>query len=73
MAVSQAQMRANSKYRSKTYDRIDICAPRGCKQVYQAMARSADMSLNAYVLALLDANARDLGFKLPDDPDVLIC
>lgn len=74
MAYTAAQARATRKYRDKAYDRAELLMRKGCKQVYQAAAQSLGMSFNAYVLSLLDADARELGFALPadDDADILI-
>lgn len=54
MAYSEAQKRATLKYRDKAYDRMEIQAPKGMKEVYQEQAKKHGMSLNSYIISLLE-------------------
>ena len=57
MSVSDAQIRAKSKYRAKAYDQINLQIPKGQREVYKAQAAAHGLSLNAYIISLLDADA----------------
>ena len=56
MAYSEAQMRANMKYRAKAYDRFETQFPKGKREEYKAQAAAHGMSLNAYIISLLEAD-----------------
>lgn len=57
MSYSEAQGRANRKYREKAYDRIEVQAPKGFREVYRAQAAAHGLSLNAYIISLLERDA----------------
>ena len=57
MAYSKAQMEANHRYRDKAYDRFEITVPKGMRDTYKAQAAAHGLSLNAYIISLLDADA----------------
>lgn len=57
MAYSKAQMEANHRYRDKAYDRFEITVPKGQRDAYKAQAAAHGLSLNAYIISLLDADA----------------
>ncbi len=61
MPYSEAQKRATLKYRAKAYDRIEIQVPKGTKSIYAEQAKTHGMSLNAYIISLLekDKEARE--------------
>ncbi len=54
MPYSEAQKRATLKYRTKAYDRIEITIPKGEKEAYKAQAEKRGMSLNAYIISLIE-------------------
>lgn len=54
MPYSEAQKKATLKYRDKAYDRIEIQTKKGMKEVYQTQAANHGMSLNAYIIHLLE-------------------
>ena len=56
MPVSEAQMRANHKYRAKMYDVIQTTVPKGKRDEYKALAAAHGLSLNAYIISLLEAD-----------------
>ena len=56
MAYSEAQGRATRKYREKAYDRIEVQAPKGSREVYRSQAAARGLSLNAYIIGLLEAD-----------------
>jgi hypothetical protein len=60
MAVSEAKKRANAKYNSKAYDRIELLVPKGMKSVLQAYAKNGGESLNGFIKrAVEEAMRRD--------------
>lgn len=60
MAYSEAQKRATLKYRDKACDRIEIVVKKGLKAQYKAYAVARGLSLNAYIIELIE---RDMGDK----------
>lgn len=60
MAYSEAQKRATLKYRDKACDRIEIVVKKGLKEQYKAYAAARGLSLNAYIIELIE---RDMGDK----------
>lgn len=53
--LSEAQKKANNKYFQK-FDDIKIRVPAGKKAEYKAQAEAHGLSLNAYVVKLLEAD-----------------
>lgn len=56
MAYSESQKRATAKYKAKMYDHIDVTVPKGQREVYKAQAAEHGLSLNAYIIRLLQAD-----------------
>lgn len=56
MAYSEAQKRATMKYKQKAYDRIEINVSKGTKEVYKAQAAKRGLSLQAYIVSLIEAD-----------------
>ena len=56
MAYSEAQKRATMKYKEKAYDRLELQLKKGMKEVYRAQAAARGLSLNAYIIGLLEAD-----------------
>ncbi len=54
MAYSEAQKRATMKYRAKAYDRVDLQLKKGTREIYKAQAEKRGMSLNAYIISLIE-------------------
>jgi len=54
MAYSEAQKRATLKYREKNYARINLDLKKEKKEVYKAQAEKRGMSLNAYIVHLIE-------------------
>lgn len=52
--ASDAQNRAHTKYRAKAYDQINLQIPKGQREEYKAQAAAHGMSLNAYIVSLLE-------------------
>lgn len=44
------------KYKQKAYDRIEINVPKGTKEVYKAQAAKRGLSLQAYIVSLIEAD-----------------
>ncbi len=59
MPYSEAQKRATLKYRTKAYDRIEITIPKGEKETYKAQAEKRGMSLNAYIISLIEKDMEE--------------
>lgn len=53
--LSEAQKKANNKYFEK-FDDIKVRVPAGKKDEYKAQAAANGMSLNAYIIKLLEAD-----------------
>lgn len=59
MAVSKAQIQATAKYNTKAYDRIEIKVKKGQKAVIQAHAQRKGLSLNAYIVSLIEQDMHE--------------
>lgn len=57
MAYSKAQMEANHRYRAKAYEVIQVTVKKGIRDRYKAQAAAHGLSLNAYIISLLDKDA----------------
>ena len=57
MPYSEAQKRATLKYRKENYARINLDLKKEKKDQYKAQAAARGMSLNAYIVSLLEADA----------------
>ena len=54
MAYSEAQKRATLKYKAKTYEQVSLQLKKGKKEIYRAQAEKRGMSLNAYIISLIE-------------------
>lgn len=52
--VTEAQMRANHKYRAKAYDRIELTVPKGTRDRWRALAEAEGKSLTAYIVSRVE-------------------
>ena len=52
--ASEAQIRANNKYRNKTYDRVEVTVPKGTKERWRVLAEQEGKSLNAYIVSRVE-------------------
>lgn len=59
MAYSEAQKRATIKYKAKTYDRVELQIKKGMKDIYKAQAEKRGLSLNAYIVSLIEKDMED--------------
>lgn len=59
MAYSEAQKRATLKYKAKTYDQMNLQLKKGAKDVYKAQAAKRGMSLNAYIINLIEKDMKE--------------
>ena len=57
MPYSESQKKATMKYMEKAHDRLELQLKKGMKEVYRAQAAAHGMSLNAYIISLLEADA----------------
>lgn len=53
---NEAQKRASIKYLSEKTDDIRVRVPKGKKDEYKAQAEARGLSLNAYIIKLIDAD-----------------
>lgn len=56
MPYSDAQKRATLKYRKENYARINLDLKKEKKEEYRAQAAARGLSLNAYIISLLEAD-----------------
>lgn len=54
MAYTDAQRKATEKYMKKAYDEIKTRVPKGKKEEYKQQAADHGLSLNAYIVQLLE-------------------
>ena len=54
MTVSKAQQKAQNKWISKTYDRINLTVPKGKKDIIQAHAEAHSESVNGFINRAID-------------------
>lgn len=59
MAYTEAQKRATMKYREKNYARINLDLKREKKEQYRAQAAKRGLSLNAYIVSLIEKDMED--------------
>ena len=55
---NEAQKKASMKYLAEKTDDIRIRVPKGKKEEYKAQAAEHGLSLNAYIVQLLEADKR---------------
>lgn len=55
--LTEAQKKANNKYFER-FDDIKIRVPKGKKEEYKAQAAEQGLSLNAYIVQLIEADKR---------------
>lgn len=56
--LTEAQKKANNKYFEK-FDDIKVRVPAGKKAEYKAQAEAHGISLNAYIIKLLEADKKE--------------
>lgn len=59
MPYSEAQKRATMKYKAKAYDRLELQLKKGMKDVYREQAAKKNMSLNAYIISLIEKDIEE--------------
>lgn len=59
MAYSEAQKQATMKYRKKNYARINLDLKREKKEQYRAQAAKRGLSLNAYIVSLIEKDMEE--------------
>ena len=58
MPYSEAQKRASRKYNENNYDRLYITIGKGKKEIIKEKAQSMGMSVNEYVVKLIEENLK---------------
>lgn len=53
---TEAQKKANKKYFSEKIEDIKIRVPKGKREEYKAKAESKGLSLNAYIISLIESD-----------------
>lgn len=56
--VSKAQQKAVNKYVKQNYDRVNVTMPKGKKEEYKLHAQLKGLSLNAYIIGLIEADIK---------------
>ena len=59
MAYTEAQKKATLKYKKEHYERLAIDVPNGKREEYKTVAKSRGLSLNQYVIGLIEADIRN--------------
>ena len=59
MAYSESQNKATQKFIKNNYDEIKIRVSKGKKEKYKKMANKNGLSLNAYIINLIEQSALD--------------
>lgn len=72
MPSSEAHAKANHKYRAKVYDVMQVQVKKGLRDVYKAQAAAHGLSLNAYIISLLDADRAADAQQLAADAQQLL-
>ena len=54
MAVSKAQQKAVGKYEKENYDKVLLRLQKGSRDKIKALAQQKGMSLNAYIVDLIE-------------------
>ena len=58
MAYTEAQKKATLKYKKNHYERLAIDVPTGTRERYKEIAQSKGLSLNQYVIGLIEADIK---------------
>ena len=58
MPVTKAQQRAVGKYEKENYDKVLLRLPQGNREKIKAHAQQKGMSLNAYIVDLIEKDMR---------------
>lgn len=58
--ISEAQKKANAKYKAKAYDKIELRLYKGDRDILKAKAGERNKSVNAYILELLEREIPEL-------------
>ena len=58
MAVSKAQQKAVGKYEKENYDKVLLRLQKGSRDKIKAHAQQKGMSLNAYIVDLIEKDMR---------------
>lgn len=59
MAYTEANKKATAKYIKEKRDRLELNMARGKKEEYRAQAEAHGMSLNAYIISLLEKDKEE--------------
>lgn len=65
MSVSKKQQACVRRYMNKNYDRVEIIAPKGGRDILKQAASLHGMSTNAYITAALEKALAEDGLTLP--------
>ena len=58
MPVTKAQQRAVGKYEKENYDKVLLRLPKGNREKIKAHAQQKGMSVNAYIVDLIEKDMR---------------
>lgn len=56
--LTEAQKKANQKYCAKAYDQIKLLVPKGKREEIKAAAAAKGLSLNAYIIGLVETDIK---------------
>lgn len=58
--ATEAQIRANIKYRAKAYDRVELLLKKGLRDRWKARAEAQGLSLTAYITQVMEASCEEM-------------
>ena len=64
--MGKTSAKVKNAYNSRNYDRINLVIPKGKKEEWQAAAKGAGISLNAYILEAVEAKIRADSFGISE-------
>ncbi len=59
MPYNESQKKATMKYAAANYERLNLQLKKGMKEIYRAQAKENGMSLNAYIVHLLEEKRKE--------------
>lgn len=70
MPKSEAQIRAQLKYRAKTYDQLNLQLKKGLRDHWKASAEAQGLSLTAYIVQVMESACGPVPAQASPDPDM---
>lgn len=58
--ATEAQIRANIKYRAKAYDRVELLLKKGLRDRWKARAEAQGLSLTSYITQVMESYCEEM-------------